>query len=423
MEIKPPTNDIYTAISQNVPTQVKNDLASTPPFGWKISQILLAVITKMSDKLIFLDINGVKANTIKPDITNLQIGDTLKLQIDQLKPMPQFRVLSFEKANAGHIGHSPLITQALAQIRVQESAVSSLLKNVSYVANRPALKPSPLSANINAAVRDFLSIIPSPFAIKTAPHLKAQLQNSGLFVESKIKQEILQMMGNTSKNSESLLTSNIKNKLSLDIGAQLHRIALLIKTQLPSHIEQNNAAVSKAPLTYGKENQLQSQHAQKNQPPVKELASLQNISQRDEAMQSFLKNIESGISHLKQTQLQNLSENQAGRPLWLMELPIKDGQDIDILKLRISQDENAQATDQHKKIWNITLEFDFPELGKIKAHVKMQNENISTQFYSEQAKTLALFKDNLDFLRSRLNYNGLNVEKIECVQTSMGEQV
>ena len=60
-------------------------------------------------------------------------------------------------------------------------------------------------------------------------------------------------------------------------------------------------------------------------------------------------------------------------------------------------------------------------LGKIKAHIKMQNEFISAQFFSEKKETLSLFQENFDFLRGRLNYNGLNVGNIECAHAKLSE--
>ena len=140
-------------------------------------------------------------------------------------------------------------------------------------------------------------------------------------------------------------------------------------------------------------------------------------------MQTFLRQIESSLTHMQQTQLQNLSESQAGRPLWLMELPIKNGQDIDLFELRISQDESNQAEGEDKKVWNVTLKFDLNGLGKIKAHIKMQNDLISTQFYSEKTEMLSLFRENFDLLRSRLNSNGLNVGNIECTKANLSGDI
>ena len=421
MEIKPPTTDLYTAISRSVSTTAQNNLPNSPPPDWKVSQLIQAIITKITDKQLFLDIQGVKANTLKPANLDLQVGDTLKLQIEQLKPMPQFRIIHVQQTT-----NINLTSQAVRNITSQNTAITPMLKNLSFIANRPALRPSPLSAGTNAAVRNIFKQLPSVFNLKTATQIKNHLQNSGLFIESKIKNQILSSIQSMQVNKISIdkVKVNIKPLLELDLGAQLHRLADLIRTQISTTTQlatsKNTTNQPQPPLTPAGKNKLVVKQA--GGAPA-EQASLQNISQREEAMQTFLRQIESSLTHMQQTQLQNLSESQTGRPLWLMELPIKNGQDIDLFELRISEEENTQAEGEAKKIWNVTLKFDLSGLGKVKAHIKMQNELISAQFYSEKTETLTLFRENFDFLRGRLNYNGLNVGNIECAHAKLSEDI
>jgi len=417
MDIKPPSNDLYTAISRSVAATTQNNLPANTPSQWKVEQLIQAVITRMTDKQLFLDIQGVKTNTPKPAIADLQVGDILKLQIEQLKPMPQFRVVGLQKSSDTNI-----VMQALRNVAAQNPSISPLLKNISYVASRPSLRPSPLTADVNAAVRDIFKQLPSPFNVKTSTQIKEQLINSGTFIENKIRNQIFSAQQINTKNTPANIKAQIDTKLSanleLDLGAQLHRLANLIKTQLPVKpstsmnqgigIQENIHPANKVP------------NQQVTRAPA-EQASLQNITVREEAMQTFLRQIESSLTHMQQTQLQNLNESQPGRPLWLMELPIKDGQDIDLFELRISEEESSQTESETTKSWNVTLKFDLEGLGKIKAHIKMQNEFISAQFFSEQKETLSLFQENFDFLRGRLNYNGLNVGNIECAHAKLTE--
>lgn len=430
MEIKPPSNELYTAISRIVSTTSQANLTSAPPTDWKVSQLIQAIITQVTDKQLFLDIQGVKANTPKPSTLELHVGDTLKLQIEQLKPMPQFRIVSMQpKPNVD------LASNLVKNIISRDNSITPLLKNISFVANRPALQPSPLSADTNAAVRDLFKKIPSVFNLKTAPQVKNHMENSGLFIESKIKNQIVSAIQQipVNKISSGKVAVNIKPLLQLDLGAQLHRIAVLIRTHLtetknpPTQMAQTTRTI--LPSTTNKDILQQQNPAQVNRVQANhvrvptEQISLQNITHREEAMQTFLRQIESSLTHLQQTQLQNLNESQTGRPLWLMELPIKNGQDIDLFELRISQDESSQAENEGDKIWNITLKFDLNGLGKVKAHITMQNELVSAQFYSEKPEVLNLFQKNFDFLRNRLSYNGLNVGKIECARADLSNTI
>lgn len=426
MEIKPPSNDLYSAIARSVSATTQNNLSTSTPTDWKITQLIQAVITQITDKQLFLNIQGVKANTVKPAISDLQIGDILKLQIEQLKPMPQFRIISLQKAT-----DTNLITQTLKNLVSQNSSAAPLLKDISYIANRPSLRPSPLPADVNAAVRDIFKQMPAAFNLKTASQVKNQLQNSGTFFESNIKNQIFALLQNTQFNKQlnkmplvkSQLSSNIKSVVEMDLAAQLHRLANLIRAQL---VPVKTAAPLKTtqnitqPIMSNTDNKVVAQQVQR---APAEQANFQNITQREEAMQSFLRQVESSLTHMQQTQLQNLNESQPGRPLWLMELPIKDGQDIDLFELRISEEESSQAEGEAKKIWNVTLQFDLTGLGKVKAHIKMQNDLVSARFFSEKAETLSLFQENFDFLRGRLNYNGLNVGNIECARANLSNEV
>lgn len=424
MEIKPTSTNIHAAIARSISSTSQNSLpnTTTPP-DWKVSQLIQAVITKITENQLFLNIQGTKANTAKPSISDLQVGDILKLQIEQLKPMPQFRIVSLQKS-----ADTNLISQALNNLVSQKATITPLLKNISYVANRPALRPSPLAAEVNQAVRDIFKHLPSPFNVKSGVQIKEQLINSGTFIENKIRNQIFSSLQvntrNKPENIRAQVDTNLRASLELDLGAQLHRLANLIRTQAPikNSTPLNQNILNPASIPTGSKEVQQQAHVARTQVHA-EQASLQNITVREEAMQSFLRQIESSLTHMQQTQLQNLNESQPGRPLWLMELPIKDGQDIDLFELRISEEETSQADNEVKKSWNVTLKFDLEGLGKVKAHIKMQNDFVSAQFFSEQKETLSLFQENFDFLRGRLNYNGLNVGNIECAHANLSQDI
>jgi len=410
MQIKPPTQPLQTPIKQaQTVTPAQNNTSNrNTPTNWQVSQLIEAVILKITDKQILLDIQGSKVHSNKPDISGLKSGDQLKLQIEQLKPSPQFKIVDVQPAKI-----SRSLVQALnTALPSNDATFTPLLKNIAYIANRPSLRPSPLAAEVNATVRELFKNIPAPFNLKTATQVKTQLQNSGIFIESKIKSALFDAFASSQTKTHSILETKlhntIKSVLENDLGVKLYRLASLIKAQNPTATG----------LTQKTANPLHPQNVQnvahQQAKTMNEQPSLQNIVQREEAMQIFLRQIESSLSHMQHTQLQNLNETQSGRPSWLMELPIKDGQDIDLFQFKINEEEVQSEQGERKKIWNITLQFNLNGLGEIKAHIKMQNEFISANFFSEKTNTLSLFKENIEYLRSRLNYNGLNVGNIEC---------
>lgn len=418
MEIKPPSHSSTATISKASsisPTQLKTG-SSTPP-QWQIAQQIQAVITKITDKQILLDINGVKAHAAKPGLFELQAGDILKLQINQLKPSPQFTIVGLQKPR-----NFNAISQYIKPLPPSLNNSDILLKNISYVANRPALRPSPLPVEVNAMIRDIFKNIPAPYNLKTGTQLKTQLQNSGLYFESKIKSELASLAAAQSFNKGHAVTEkslfNIKEIFKYDLSAQLHRLASLLK----QHSQTNEIIKTNTTTT----NINKPQPATPHQPQNQNISStnpqnihLNNIPQREEAMQALLRQVESNLVHLQQSQLQNLNESHSGRPTWLIELPVKNGPDIDLFQLKINEEEPQNVTADTKKIWNVILKFNLQGLGEVKTHIKMYNDIISAQFISDNAKTLALFNDNFDLLRGRLNYNGLNVGNIECRKSKL----
>jgi len=410
MQIKPPTLPLQTPVKHTTavtPAQNNTTNRSTPT-NWQVSQLLEAVILKITDKQILLDIQGTKVHSDKPDISGLKTGDHLKLQIEQLKPSAQFKIINFQPAQTS----SSLVQTLKNSLPINNATFTPLLKNIAFVANRPTLRPSPLAAEVNATVRELFKNIPAPFNLKTGAQIKSQLQNSGIFIESKIKNTLFEVLNKAQANSlsniETKIHGSIKTVLENDLGVKLHRLADLIKSQTTAATD----------LTKNTANQINPKNPQniahQNPKITNEQASLQNIMQREEAMQVFLRQVESSLSHLQQTQLQNLNEAQTGRPTWLMELPIKDGQDIDLFQFKINEEEVQNEQGERKKIWNVVLQFNLKGLGEVKSHIKMQNEFISALFFSEKPSTQSLFLENIDYLRSRLNYNGLNVGNIEC---------
>ena len=157
------------------------------------------------------------------------------------------------------------------------------------------------------------------FNLKTGSQVKNQLENSGLFIENKIKSQIFSAIqasqSHKASNIKAQLSSNLESVFKNDLGSQLHRLANLIKTQLHTSTSPATSSLTK---NITQPNNIQPAGNKAATPlgtraPV-EQASLQNITSREEAMQTFLRQIESSLTHLQQNQLQSLNESQAARP-------------------------------------------------------------------------------------------------------------
>ena len=225
MDIKP------TSTTPQLPSSTGNAVApqnieqqhNIPP-QWKTAQIIEAVIIKITDKELFLNIQGTITHTAKPAIANLQPGNSLKLQLNQLTPVPQFRILNVNRSDSAH-----QVNPALKFLSAEQSELQPLMKNIAFVATRPSLRPAPLAPIVNAAVREIFQNIPRPVNLKTASQGKSHIENSGVFLESKIKDQILTVLHSSRQNK--IASSQNKLDLNPDFRVQLLRLAELIKSQ------------------------------------------------------------------------------------------------------------------------------------------------------------------------------------------------
>ena len=107
---------------------------------------------------------------------------------------------------------------------------------------------------------------------------------------------------------------------------------------------------------------------------------------------------------------------------WLLELPVRRGDEIDLWSMRIAREEHEQAarkaqTQQHR--WSVQLAFDLPGLGPVQAQVTLAGEQVSTRFWAGREDSLPLFREHLQKLQDMLGHAGLEVGSLDCVPGPM----
>ncbi len=131
----------------------------------------------------------------------------------------------------------------------------------------------------------------------------------------------------------------------------------------------------------------------------------------------LLQQAEAALARIQLNQLAALPrDGERGLLEWLFELPIRRGDDLDLWSMRLFRDPpgDAQQRDFPAPAWSVQLAFDLPGLGPMQAQVRITGQQVSTQFWVEQAATLPLLRDNLPELRQALLHIGLEVGELEC---------
>jgi hypothetical protein len=135
--------------------------------------------------------------------------------------------------------------------------------------------------------------------------------------------------------------------------------------------------------------------------------------------------VDSALSRVKLNQLASLPQERQQLPEWLVELPVRRGEDaIDVWSLRIRREggQGDEDADGNRPGWTVMLAFDLPGLGPVQARVSLNGErDISTRFLSEQGEPLRRLTEHLPQLRARLEQSGLVVNELDVKRGRLRE--
>ena len=150
-------------------------------------------------------------------------------------------------------------------------------------------------------------------------------------------------------------------------------------------------------------------------PQTQATASTVNAPQSPASQQVFstmlvelLNQMESGLARIQQHQLSNITSDDAIRHFLNLELPVFNGKSFENIGVRFEWDKYQQEDDadtQHQ--WRVVLNFDFDELGKTQVIIRAGQDEIHTDFKSENIQAQALFEKNKNMLEQGLQKHGL----------------
>lgn len=82
--------------------------------------------------------------------------------------------------------------------------------------------------------------------------------------------------------------------------------------------------------------------------------------------------------------------------------------------MRIEQDDHRTATGEPSRGWSVWLDFEFGDLGAVRAHVSLRDESVSVSLWAERAATAGLFNRHLAELGSALHQAELGTHGLRC---------
>ena len=306
--------------------------------NWVAGQILKASVLEQLSNTTLLLKIGNTQLTAKTELS-LPPGTELQLKVIKKGGQPLLQIISHQNSKA------ETNLTALRQAIPKQAPLSDLFPALKLVDQR-------LPQVIQQAVQTLQAGLTSRLDLLNPEGVKKALAESGTFLESNLKDP----------KSTTALQGDLKGKL-------LHLSDLLSGDNKTQNAAKNN---------------------------------LLSLLADNKAMPELQRHVESALARIQLNQLNSLPNGEQHSQAFLLELPVKENENIDVFSLKIKEEDQQKSDPELSKRWSINLSFDLNGLGNIHAKLTLGGEQIQASLWAEQETTFNLIQNNLDQLRERL---------------------
>ncbi len=300
-------------------------------------------------------------------------GQTLTLQVVKSDSLPVLRLMQAPTLES-------LKAAALKQLLPRQQPLPEVFKALAQVIQAPAQNRIP------PAVREQAAALMNQLPATTDPGFKTRLQralvDSGLLTEPRLLRKLAQ---------------------TGDLKLQLVRLFERISQLLP---ENRLLQANLDPRLI--QHQLKGSSEALAENGIKLLIGL-------------LKHLDGAIARIQTHQLASLPQDDPTRQVWQFELPVRNGEELDLFSIRIGREDGAKKSDE-ETVWSLTLRMNLPPLGPMRVQLRLQGENLSTLIWSQRPQTNDLVQNHLKALRSAYEQQGLSVQRLDSFVGHIGER-
>ncbi len=368
----------------------------------------------------------------------LTAGEPIKLLVKSLGEMPILTIL-------GAALTPRLAAQNLKTLITQQQGLSELLLLGQKIIKNPAI-----SETLKQQLLNLRQQLPDAEQVTQAKILRKLIQNSGVFLESKLNHLRTLQRGNqqTDVLSHDALQSDVKSQL-LRISAQLQndvpgltlkpsaktiksiqsiinrfikgKINLIqLATLLTIKLSKSQHQLIQRALTTTNTTRLPNEllnsfalllnHIQKQANSQQIQNKLADLLKTMDILHALKTGVDGALAKITSHQLIPLTRETDSLFLLLFDLPIKDRTENHLIQFRLEQEQPAR--DQSASSWMVTLNFNFKQLGSIQAQLHLTDSYISTAFRAEKKATVKNISEQINWLDAALKRIGFNTIKL-----------
>lgn len=413
--------------------------------------------------------------SVSPVLTELRPGVSLQAEVIKLLPQ-QAILLALQQTGKLPIAMELDISRLSSSFKPGQQLLVQILSNsplsVALQNPNPTLKTAealisqqrrllplvfaqpPQLQNVINALPELKSMVPVQSAltqlwqniretqtVQQPANLQQAIQQSGVFLERQLMQPNPMIEGDFKANLLKLaaaLEGQIRQTANGQINAQnlpveVRNALINLLNQpsalqrLPSHITNALMASGQTPaqlLTMLLAGQgTVAGAATSNQPISMQNIPTQQLAQNAQLqagvtelarLQVLLREVETAIARVQMNQLTMVreAENPAQPQVWLLDVPLKDRQQLQWMQLQLKR--GSKQDEQDEEQWQVTLNLETQNLGKLRASIALQTNNVSVSLTAEDPKAVALLEDNIDLLHQKLSALNLQVNQLSC---------
>ena len=416
---------------------------------WKVGQVLNAIaernVNAQDNVLMRIGQSILQAKTP----VALNAGDAIKLLVKSLGDTPVLKIQTAAIA--------PPRTAALnlKSFIAHQQDLTGLLQLSQKIIEMPS------AAKVLKQQLIYLNQqLPGITQATQATTLKNLIQNSGIFLESKINH----LQHNTLQNTQlrhDVLNQDVKSQL-LRISAQLKSdvpeliaktqitpskniqavldplVKQFIKseinltqlsTQLTIQLSKDQSQLVQQALTLSDKTlipkELQSSfnailnHIQQHANPKLIQDNLSGLLKTMELYQELKTGIDGALAKITSQQLTILTREADSLLLLLFDIYFKDKTENHLIQFRLEQEKSEK--DANASSWTVALNFNFNELGPVQARLHLTNNHLSTVFCAEQENTANNISKQINLLDMAFRRIGFDAIKLDVTQGSISK--
>lgn len=418
------------------PGNLRPDATPAEVRNWRVGQVLSAVATS-ADRGGQADLR-IGAQTYQAQVPfTVRPGDRMLLEVIRSGTTPLLRPLGAERS-------PDPVQAALRSALPRQAPLPPLLANLAQLADRRIT--SPVAAPVREVARVVFETLATDRQTGTADGLRRAIRDAGTQLEAKLGQLAA---GKTP-------VAGVGDDFKAGLLRLREAAAQALRLPPPStHTSPNAAAAQRGPEVRTMPLADAATRAPAASPPAG--SSAPNASQAPVAapspgataraaaallppllatqpqpqgraapfpllleptklLQGLLQQVDSSLARLQLHQLASQPADGDQRQVWLLELPVRRDQQVDLWHLRIER-EGADDGDESRRSgtgWTVKLAFDLDGLGPVQARVGLHGGLVSTAFWTERPGTQMLFQRHLEELRRQLQAAGLDVGGMSC---------